>query len=102
MFYIENGANKPYKRDASIPIVIDFIYIYYNNMKCELGKNYFCQLILLFSLVLLLFMGSTALFDTIHEFHCTISANFYLNLSTLAKSFQFQQNKRISNRHECF
>ena len=87
MFYIENGANKPYKSDASIPIVIDFIYIYYNNMKCELGKNYFCQLILLFRLVLLLFMGSTTFFDMIHESHCTISANFYLNLQYFSKKF---------------
>ena len=34
--------------------------------KCMFGKNYFCQFILLFSLFLLLFMGPTALFDTIH------------------------------------
>ena len=32
-----------------------------------------CQLILLFSLFLLLFMGPTALFDTIYGFHCIIS-----------------------------
>ena len=38
------------------------------------------QLILLFSLFLLLFMDSIALFGTIHEFHCTILANFYLYL----------------------
>ena len=40
--------------------------------RCSFGKNYFCQLILLFSLFLLLFMSSTALFGTIHESHCTI------------------------------
>ena len=34
--------------------------------KCMFGKNYFCQFILLFSLFLLLFMGPTALFGTIH------------------------------------
>ena len=44
------------------------------------GKNYFCQLILLFSLFLLLFMSPIALFDTIYGSHCTISANFYLYL----------------------
>ena len=57
------------------------------------GKNYFCQLILLFILFLLLFMGSIILFDTIYGSYCTISANFYH--STFSKSFQFQQNKWI-------
>jgi len=38
------------------------------------------QFILLFSFFLLLFMGPIALFGTIYEFHCTISANFYLYL----------------------
>ena len=36
--------------------------------KCMFGKNYFCQFILLFSLFLLLFMGPTAFFGTIHGF----------------------------------
>ena len=45
--------------------------------KCPFGKDYFCQLILLFSLFLLLFMGPTTLFVTIHGSHYTISANFY-------------------------
>ena len=40
------------------------------------GKNYFCQLILLFNFFLLLFMGSTAFFDTIYGSYCIISANF--------------------------
>ena len=39
-----------------------------------------CQLILLFSLFLLLFIGLTALFSIIYESHYTISANFYLYL----------------------
>ena len=43
-------------------------------------KDYFYQLILLFSLFLLLFMGLTALFGIIHGSHCTISANFYFYL----------------------
>ena len=34
------------------------------------------QLFLLFSLFLLLFMSSIILFDTIHEFHCTILDTF--------------------------
>ena len=47
---------------------------------CLFGKNYFCQLILLFSLFLLLFMSLTALFCTIHRSHCTVSINFCLYL----------------------
>ena len=38
---------------------------------------YFCQLILLFRLFLLLFTDSTTLFDIIYIFHCTILVNFY-------------------------
>ena len=38
------------------------------------------QLILLFSLFLLLFMGFTAFFDTIYGSYCTISTNFYFYL----------------------
>ena len=38
------------------------------------------QLILLFNLFLLLFMGFTVFFSTIYRPHCTISANFYLYL----------------------
>ena len=41
---------------------------------CTFDKNYFCQLIFLFSLFLLLFI---ALFGTIHESHYIISTNFY-------------------------
>ena len=51
-----------------------------NQIKCLLGKDYFCQLILLFNLFLLLFMSPIAFFGTIHESHCTISTNFYLHL----------------------
>ena len=52
----------------------------YLHTKCLFGTTYFCQLILLFSLFLLLFMSPTALFCTIHEPYCVISANFYLYL----------------------
>ena len=56
------------------------------------GKNYFCQLILLFSLFLLLFMSLTALFGTIHGSHCTILANFYLYLQYFQqKVFSFSK-----------
>ena len=44
------------------------------------------QLILLFNLFFLLFMGLIALFGTIHGFHYTILVNFYLYL------LYFQQN----------
>ena len=49
-------------------------------VKCTFGNTYFCQLILLFNLFLLLFMGLTALFDTIHGLHYTFLTNFYLYL----------------------
>ena len=38
------------------------------------------QLILLFSLFLLLFIGPTAFFNIIHESHYIILANFYIYL----------------------
>ena len=38
------------------------------------------KIILLFSLFLLLFMGHTTLFGTIHGSYCTILINFYLYL----------------------
>ena len=53
-------------------------------MKCPFDKNYFYQLILLFSLFLLLFIGLTALFDTINKSHYTISTKFYLYLDTFS------------------
>ena len=45
------------------------------------------QLILLFSLFLLLFMNPTTLFGTIHKSYCTISTNFYFIYSIFKKSF---------------
>ena len=59
--------------------------------KCAFGYQLKSQLILLFSLFLLLFTGPTALFDTIHKFYYTISANFYLYL-------QYFQQKKFSFR----
>ena len=56
------------------------------------------QLILLFILFLLLFMGLIALFGTIYESNCTISSNCILSTVLSAKKIQFQQNKRIPNR----
>ena len=71
------------------------------SFKCVFGKNYFCQLILLFSLFLLLFMDSTILFDTIHKSHCIISITFLILFTVLlAKKFQFQLNKLFLNKHK--
>ena len=53
---------------------------------------YFCQLILPFSLFLLLFMDLTALFGTIHISHYTVSTNIYLYLQYFQqKIFSFNK-----------
>ena len=44
------------------------------------GKTYFYQLILLFSLFLLLLISLTTLLNTIHEPHYTILTKFYFYL----------------------
>ena len=49
-------------------------------LKHVFDKDYFCQHILLFRLFLLLFIGLTALFDTIYRFYYIILANFYIYL----------------------
>ena len=60
--------------------------------KWVFGKKYFCQFILLFSLFLLLFIGSIILFGTIYGFHCTILVNFYLYLQYFQqKVFNFSK-----------
>ena len=56
---------------------------------CLFSKYYFCHLILLFSLFLLLFMSFTVLFDVIYGSHYTILANFCLYL-------QYFQQKILS------
>jgi len=48
--------------------------------KCAFRYSLKDQFILLFSLFLLLFMSLSVLFDIIHEFHYTVSTNFYLYL----------------------
>ena len=45
------------------------------------GLDYFCQLILLFSLFLLLLIDLIIFFCTIYESYCIISTNFYIYLS---------------------
>jgi len=49
-------------------------------IKCPFDMNYFCQLILLFSLFLVLFMGLIVPFSTIHGSYYTISVKIYLYL----------------------
>ena len=68
-------------------------------------KHNFCQLILLFSLFLLLFTGLIAHFDIIYGSHCTISANFYwlvfisyvqlFKTSRFSSSYHFFQGRSI-------
>ena len=62
---------------------------------CSFGKDYFCQLILLFSLFLLLFMVPLHFFATIHRSYYTISVNFYLHLQYFQqKKFNFNKINR--------
>ena len=65
-----NGKNNEFK--------ITYDTVWY--IKCAFGMDEICQLILLFSLFLLLFMSPTTLFGIIHGSHYTISANFYFYL----------------------
>ena len=63
-----------------------------SHSKCPFNKNDFCQLILVFSLFLILFIGLTILFGTIYEFHYTILANFYFYLQYFQqKNFSFRK-----------
>ena len=68
-------------------------------IECAFGMDEICQLILLFSLFLLLFISLTALFDTIHGSYCIISLNFYLYLKYFQqKNFSFSKiNKSQTN-----
>ena len=68
----------------------------YFHTYCAFGMDEICQLILLFSLFLLLFMDLIAFFDTIYEFYCTISVNFYLYLQYFQqKIFNFNKLSRF-------
>ena len=58
--------------------------------QCAFSSKLKSQLILLFNLFLLLFIGHTALFGTIHWSHCTIAINFNFYLQ------YFQQKKKFS------
>ena len=71
---INNSKNK-----LNNEIILIF-HSYPNARKVCVWQKLKSQLILLFSLFLLLFMGPTVLFGTIHEYYCTISVNFYFYL----------------------
>ena len=59
-------------------------------------QDYFCQLILLFNIILLLFMSLTVLFDTIYGSHYIISVNFYLYLHNFQqKIFSFSKTSEF-------
>ena len=65
---------------------------YFKDEKYALNSKLKSQFILLFSLFLLLFTNSIVLFDITHEFHYTISANFYLYLQYFQqKVFNFNK-----------
>jgi len=68
---LENLCTHLYRFSLTAPLIIYYECVWIDES---------CQLILLFGLFLLLFMGPIVLFDTIYEFHCIISANFYLHL----------------------
>jgi len=71
-------------------------------MKCVFRKSYFCQLILLFNLFLLLFMSFTVLFGTIYGSYYTISINFYLYLQYFQqKVFSFHKISRSQTNSKC-
>ena len=64
----------------------------FQSIQCAFGMDYFCQLILLLSLFLLLFMSLTAPFDIIYGSHCTILVNFYFYLQYFQeKIFNFSK-----------
>ena len=65
------------KHPTQLKFVFSSIQTY---TKCAFGSKLKSQLILLFNLFLLLFMGSTVLFSTIYESYFTISTNFYIFL----------------------
>ena len=75
-FYIENIYN------ATVSSLADLLALLFAREEissmCAFGSKFKRQLILLFSLFLLLFVGPITPFGTIHGSHHTISANFLL------------------------
>ena len=65
------------------------IFFSYYHVQCLFGKNYFCQLILLFNLFLLLFMSLIVLFQLIFTFIYSTFSKKNFNFSKISK---FQMN----------
>ena len=61
-------------------------YMNQTQHKCAFGFSLKSQLILLFSLFLLLFIDPTALFGTIHRSHCTIQLRVHLGTVYFAET----------------
>ena len=93
----EAGKNKKKKERCTIFFVELFLFISHphpksknavqKHTKCAFGLELKIKIISLFSLFLLLFIGPTALFGTIHGFHCTISLTFTSIYSTFSNNF---------------
>ena len=67
--------------------------------KWPFGINYFCQFILLFGLLFLLFMDLTTLFILFIGPTVLFQLTFTFIYNTFNKSFQLQLNKLFSNEH---
>ena len=81
-------------------LVFSMLSFYLSVSSCVFGLRWKIKIILLFSLFLLLFMGSIALFGTIHEPHCIISTNFYLYLQYFQQYvFNFSKINGIQTHH---
>ena len=80
---------------SSIQFLLPLLHLYCSETEFVFGKNYFCQLILLFNLFLLLYIGLIVLFNSTYGSYCTISTNSYLYLSYFQqKNFSFNKISR--------
>ena len=70
--------------------------------QCAFGSSLKSELVLLFRLFLLLFIGLTTLIDTIHRFHYTISVNCYFYLQYFQqKVFNFSKISKSQTDPQC-
>ena len=87
---------------SSIQFLLPLLHLYCSETKFVFGKNYFCQLILLFNLFLLLFIDLIVLFNSTYGSYCTISANSYLYLPYFQqKNFSFNKISRSQRNTKC-
>ena len=99
-FFIENIYN------AIVSSLADLLALLFTREEisstCAFGSKIKSQLILLFSLFLLLFMGLIALFGTIYGSHYTISANSSLYLRYFQqKVFSFSKISESQTDPNC-